>query len=86
MKAAFWEYEENHNIRSARGMKRFNKEKKRKFMFFVFLWKALMQRALRILKDDKEIWVQYVRLELLYRKKLSDRFKLMGVNEEAFVR
>ena len=53
-----------------------------KFCFFL----ALMQRALRILKDDKEIWIEYVRLELLYRKKLSDRLRLMGVNADELVR
>jgi len=44
--------------------------------------RALLQKALRILKDDKNIWMQYFRLELLYRKKLSDRFALMGVDAD----
>lgn len=59
VRAAYWEYESNHDITAAR---------------------ALMQRGLRILKSDRNLWLHYFRLELLYLKKLSDRLKLMGVD------
>ena len=51
----------------------------------ILLWEglALLQRALRILKTEKKLWIHYFRLELLYRKKLADRLSIMGVDQIA---
>lgn len=45
----------------------------------------MLQRGLRILPNSTEIYIEYCRLELLYREKIAQRMKLMGVDQAALV-
>lgn len=42
--------------------------------------RSYMQRGLRFCKDEKRLWLEYVRLEMIYLAKLAARRKILGLN------
>ena len=44
--------------------------------------RSYMQRGLRFCKDEKRLWMEYVRLEMVYLAKLAARRKILGLDEE----
>ncbi|KAJ2554007.1 U3 snoRNP protein [Coemansia sp. RSA 1878] len=44
--------------------------------------RALLQRALRLISDDKELWIEYFRLELLLVEKIKARRRVLGIDGE----
>lgn len=44
--------------------------------------RSYMQRGLRFCKDKKELWVEYLRLEMVYLAKLAARRKILGLDED----
>ncbi|KAJ2655505.1 U3 snoRNP protein [Coemansia sp. RSA 1200] len=45
--------------------------------------RALMQRALRVNPESKELWAEYLRLELLLVEKIRTRRRVLGIDGEA---
>ena len=43
--------------------------------------RSYLQRGLRFCKDEKKLWLEYIRLEMIYLAKLAARRKLLGVDE-----
>ena len=39
--------------------------------------RSLLQRGLRVIPDDKKMWLEYFKLELLWLVKLSERKKVL---------
>ncbi|KAF2219187.1 U3 small nucleolar RNA-associated protein 6-domain-containing protein [Elsinoe ampelina] len=46
------------------------------------LARSYMQRGLRFCEKEKEMWVQYLRLEMVYIAKVNARRKILGLDEE----
>ena len=44
--------------------------------------RSYMQRGLRFCKEEKRLWIEYVRLEMVYLAKLAARRKILGLHEE----
>ena len=44
--------------------------------------RSYMQRGLRFCKDDVELWLEYMRLEMVYLAKLAARRKILGFDKE----
>ncbi|KAK4549215.1 hypothetical protein LTR36_007673 [Oleoguttula mirabilis] len=44
--------------------------------------RSYMQRGLRFCKDQRELWVEYCKLEMVYLAKLAARRKILGLDEE----
>lgn len=44
--------------------------------------RSYMQRGLRFCKDERRLWCEYVRLEMVYLAKLAARRKILGLDEE----
>ncbi len=45
--------------------------------------RSFMQRGLRFCKDERRLWAEYLRLEMVYLAKLAARRKILGLDEEA---
>lgn len=43
--------------------------------------RSYMQRGLRFCKDEKRLWLEYLRLEMVYLAKLAARRKILGFDE-----
>jgi U3 small nucleolar RNA-associated protein 6 len=43
--------------------------------------RSYLQRGLRFCKDEKKLWLEYIRLEMIYLAKLAARRKVLGVDE-----
>ena len=41
--------------------------------------RVLLQRALRVNKHVKQLWIEYFRMEMLYVSKLNERRKMLGL-------
>lgn len=39
----------------------------------------LMQQGLRVCKGDQQLWLDYLRMELVYAQKLSTRRQILGI-------
>lgn len=44
--------------------------------------RSYMQRGLRFCKDDVKLWLEHMRLEMVYLAKLAARRKILGLDEE----
>ncbi|KAK3054923.1 U3 snoRNP protein [Extremus antarcticus] len=44
--------------------------------------RSYMQRGLRFCKEERRLWVEYLRLEMVYLAKLAARRKILGMDEE----
>ena len=42
--------------------------------------RSYLQRGLRFCKDEKKLWLEYIRLEMIYLAKLAARRKILGVD------
>ena len=49
--------------------------------------RSLMQQGLRISKQSEQLWLEYLRMELVYAQKLRQRQKILGIQDtgDAFV-
>ncbi|KAI5361395.1 Putative U3 small nucleolar RNA-associated protein [Septoria linicola] len=45
--------------------------------------RSYFQRGLRFCKEEKRLWIEYVRLELVYLAKLAARKKILGLDEDS---
>ncbi|KAJ2347583.1 U3 snoRNP protein, partial [Coemansia sp. RSA 2618] len=45
--------------------------------------RALLQRALRLIADDRRLWIEYFRLELLLVEKIKARRRVLGIDGSA---
>jgi len=44
--------------------------------------RSYMQRGLRFCKEEKQLWVEYAKLEMVYLAKLAARRKILGLGED----
>jgi U3 small nucleolar RNA-associated protein 6 len=44
--------------------------------------RSYMQRGLRFCKDERRLWLEYAKLEMVYLAKLAARRKILGLDEE----
>lgn len=44
--------------------------------------RSYMQRGLRFCKDEPRLWIEYMRLEMVYLAKLATRRKILGLDEQ----
>ena len=45
--------------------------------------RSYLQRGLRFCKDEKKLWLQYIKLEMIYLAKLAARRKILGLDGQA---